>query len=572
MRPLLRLIRPYRGRWVIATTALLAGGGLNLALPQAVRIAIDDAVVAQDAGALNELLIWVLAAVGLLALFVFVRHYLMSWIGNRVVAELRDRTFRHLMNQPPGFFHEEKSGELVSRLTSDIGMLQFAVGSELSIALRSGMTSLGGIGILVWMNPFLSMIMLLIIPVLAIGAVQVRKVLLRRSRKVQDLIAEANAGLKEAIVGIETVQIFQAENRESARYRDRVMGAFQNILKIAIARGAFISGTQSAGYLALGLILYLGAQQVLEGDITYGELSAFVLYTVMVTGGLMSLAGVWTNLQRAVAASGRIFELLETTPTIRTPEAPTALESVQGILRFENVSFTYPARPEVPVLTDISLEISAGETVALVGESGAGKSTISALSQRFYDPDKGAVSLDGHDLRSLSLKTIRNAMATVEQEPVLFSGTIAENIRYGCPEADEKDIQKAAQQACIADFIEGLPNGYQSNVGERGVKLSGGQRQRIAIARALLADPKILILDEATSHLDTANEELVQQALNELMVGRTTLVIAHRLSTIRDAHRILVMQDGHIVEAGSHQELLNKNGAYTHLISAQNTH
>lgn len=569
MRPILRLIIPYRGRWLIATAALLVGGALNLALPQGVRYAIDEAIIGKNEEALTLVLSLSLLVISLLALLVFTRHYLMSWLGNRVVAELRDRTFGHLLEQPPGFFHEHKSGELVSRLTSDIGMLQAAVGSELSIALRSLMTVAGGIGILMWMNLFLSAIMLMIIPALAIGAVQVRKVIQRRSRKVQDLIAEANGGLKEAVVGIETVQIFQAEERERTRYRDRILSAFHNIMKIALARGAFIAGTQTLGYLALGLILFVGAKEVINGEMTGGELSAFLLYTVMVTGSLMGLAGVWTNLQRAVGASGRIFELLETTPTIRNAENPIHLDDVSGNLSFQNVSFTYPSRPDVHVLHDVSFSLSQGETVALVGLSGAGKSTIAALAQRFHDPDSGAILLDEQDLRTLSLESVRRTMSTVQQEPMLFSGTIAENIRYGTPDATDTDVLNAAKRAHIADFIESLPEGFQSAVGERGVKLSGGQRQRIAIARAILADPKVLILDEATSHLDASNEEKVQEALVNLLKNRTTLVIAHRLSTIRDADRILVIHEGRIAESGTHRELLQNDNIYAHLISAQ---
>ena len=569
LRPILRLIQPYKGRWFLATGALLAGGALNLALPQGVKYAIDDALVGGDSEALNHVLFACIGLIAILAVLVFIRHYLMSWLGNRVVAEVRDRTFKHLLRQPPGFFHEHQSGELVSRLTSDIGMLQFAVGSELSIALRSMLTVIGGIGILIWMNPFLSMIMLLMIPALAVGAVQVRKVIQRRARTIQDLIAEANAGLKEAVVGIETVQIFQAEPRESERYRDRIMRAFHSVLRIALARGLFMAGTQTLGYLALGLILYVGAQEVMDAEMTGGELSAFLLYTVMVTGSLMGLAGVWTNLQRAVGATGRIFDLLDTTPDIMTPENPTPLNHVRGELSFKGVSFAYPNRPDVHVLTDLNFTLQPGETVALVGSSGAGKSTIAALSQRFYDPVDGEITLDGIPLKNLALESIRNITATVHQDPVLFSGTIGENIAYGAPDSSMEDIQESAKLAHIDSFISGLPEGYDSQVGERGVKLSGGQRQRIAIARAMLANPKLLILDEATSHLDASNEEKVQAAMEKLMVGRTTLVIAHRLSTIRNADRILVIHEGGVAESGTHDELMEASGIYATLVAAQ---
>ena len=572
IRPLLRLIRPYTGRWLIATSALLVGGALNLVLPQGVRYAIDEAIVGRNQEALEDVLLLFIVCICALAVLVFIRHYLMSWLGNRVVAEVRDKTFRHLVRQSPGFFHQHQSGELVSRLTSDIGMLQFAVGSELSIALRSLLTVLGGIGILVWMNPQLSLIMLLMIPGLAVGAVQVKKIIWRKSRRIQDLIAQANAGLKEAVVGIETVQIFQAEERESSRYEDRVMEAFHSVLKIATARGAFFAGTQTLGYLAMGLILYLGVNLVLEEGMTGGELSAFLLYTVMVTGGLMSLAGVWTNLQRAIGASSRIFDLLDHTPDVQNIEGAKTLTHIEGAITFQNVSFNYPTRPEVPVLKKIDFELTPGETVAFVGHSGAGKSTIASLTQRFFDPNSGQILLDQHPLRELTLESVRGAIATVHQDPILFSGSIGENIAYGKPEASPEEIQVAARAAQIHDFIVELPQSYESEVGERGVKLSGGQRQRIAIARVLLANPRVLILDEATSHLDASNEEQVQKAMHNLMDGRTTLVIAHRLSTIRNADRIIVIDEGQIIETGTHEELLAMKGRYAELIATQGSH
>ncbi len=569
IRPILRLILPYKARWLLATSALLMGGALNLALPQGVRYAIDEAIIGENREALQWVLWGAIGVIILLALLVFLRHYLMSWLGNRVVAELRKQTFAHLMRHPPGFFHQHQSGALVSRLTSDIGMLQHAVGSEISIAMRSFLTVVGGIAILIWMNPLLSLLMLLMIPGLAIGAVQVRKVIQRRARHIQDLVAEANAGLKESVVGIETVQIFQMEERETSRYSSRIMNAFLSTLAIAKARGAFMAGTQSLGYLAMGLILYVGAGQVLDGSFTGGQLSAFLLYTVMVTGSLMGLAGVWTNLQRAVGASVRIFDILNEAPTIADPENPEVLLHPKGHITFENVHFAYPTRADVPVLRGVHFEIHPGETVALVGSSGAGKSTIAALLQRFYDPSEGRILLDGHALPSLALDSLRGEIAMVHQDPILFSGSLAENIAYGREDASLADIQNAARMAQLDEFIDSLPEQYESSVGERGVKLSGGQRQRIAIARALLANPQIVILDEATSHLDAANEEAVQHALDSVMATTTTLVIAHRLSTIRNADRILVLDAGRLVEEGNHETLLATGGIYAELIATQ---
>ena len=545
---------------------------MNLMLPQALRLAIDDAVTAGNSEKLGQILSVALGAFAILGALVFVRHYLMSWLGQRVVVDLRDRTFRHLLRHPPGFFHERSSGELISRLTSDISILQYAVGSELSIGLRSAMTACGGLIILLWTSPQLAVTIFFIIPPLSIGAVYIRRIIRRRSGAVQDLLADANAGLKESIVGIETVHLFGAEAREAARYRDRVTRAFESLVQIAIARGGFMGGAQFAGHVAIAAIVFLGGRQVIAGELTAGELAAFLLYTLMVTGSLMSLAGIWANIQRALGSSARIFELLEEEPGIESPPDALTLHEVAGEIEFDRVTFRYPARPTIAVLEDISFTIRPGETIALVGPSGAGKSTIAALLPRFHDPGEGVIRVDGHDLRTLDLDAYRTHLASVQQEPVLFSTSIGENIRYGNPEASDEEVRSAARSAHIAEFIEALPDAYASEVGERGVKLSGGQRQRIAIARATLADPRILILDEATSHLDTENEILVHQALETLMKDRTTLVIAHRLSTVQNADRILVLEEGRIVESGTHGSLMKEGNVYVRLTQGQQLH
>lgn len=563
------LLRDYRGRWLLATAALLAGSAVQLALPQALRLAVDDAVAVADRDALDALVLLALAAFTLLGGLTVLRHVLMSWLGHRVVADLRQRTFRHLLRQPPGYFHAHKSGELVSRLTSDIEMLQYAVGAEFSIALRAGLTVLGGLALLLMLDPLLTLVMLATGPPLSLGAVWVGRQIRHRSREVQDVIAAASSRLKEAVVGIETVQVFTAEPREADRYGAKVVRAFQIAVDVALARGVFMGLVQVLGYGAVSLIVWIGARRIMDGVMTAGELSAFLLYTLMVTAGLVTLAQMWSNLQRAIGATGRVFELLDEAPDIHDAPDAAPLVAPRGEIVFDRVSFAYPTRPDVQVLTDVTLNIASGEKIALVGRSGAGKSTIAALLHRFHDPTGGSVRVDGHDLRALRLEDLRGAIATVHQEPMLFSGTIADNIAYGAPGATRDGVAAAAGDAYIADFIEGLPDGYDTEVGERGVRLSGGQRQRIAIARATLADPRILVLDEATSHLDTANEALVHAALARLMEGRTTLIIAHRLSTVQDADRILVLDGGRVAEEGRHEALLDADGVYRELVHSQ---
>lgn len=571
MRRMASLLEPYVGRWLLATLALLGGSAVNLALPQAVRVAVDDAVTQKNAAALDGIMVWAFVGFAVLALLAMARNYLMTWLGARVVADLRAKTFEALLMHPPGFFQERKSGELVSRLTGDIQMLHHAVGSELSIAIRSVLTVTGGLVLLVWTNPMLTLVMIAVVPPLALAAVWVGKRIRKAAREVQDRVAEANSGLKEAVVGIETVQAFTAEPVESRRYSAKVFSAFRTQLKVALARAGFIGGATLAAYGSIAVILWMGGAMVIDGDLSGGDLASFLIYTILVTGGLTGLAEIWTNLQSALGATGRVFDLMDEVPTVRNDPDAIALpeDRIEGRVVFEGVRFHYPSRPEVEVLGGVSFTAHPGEVIALVGPSGAGKSTIAKLVHRFYDPDEGRVTLDGNDLRKVDLEDLRRAVGSVEQEPILFSGTIAENIAYADPDADLERIKRAAREAYIADFIEDLPDGYDTLVGERGVKLSGGQRQRLAIARALLKDPRILVLDEATSHLDTENEALVHKGLLRLMEGRTTLVIAHRLSTVKNADRILVLDSGAIVEQGSHAELSAHGDVYRRLTAAQ---
>ena len=569
VRRLLRLsevLVPHLGRLLLAVAALIVGSVIGLAYPQAVRYAIDQGV-REGAPAVLDAMV-----VGLLALFVvhagltWLRHYLMSWLGERAVAELRRRVFSRMLGLEPSWFHARSSGELVSRLAADVAIVESVVGAELSMALRNGLTVIGGVGLLFFESASLTLVMLSVVPPLAVSVVLIGRRIRERSRAVQDRLAEASARVQEAVSAIETVQSFGREDDEAARYGVGVEAAFEAARRLSIWRGAFMAAATFAGFAAIALIVWAGGRAVAAGEMSGGDLAAFMLYTTMVAIALGSLASLWSSLSRAAGATERLFEIADTVPAIKDPETPVELPSVRGEVRFEHVEHVYPTRPDVTVLRDVELVLSPGETVALVGRSGAGKSTLARLALRFFDPTGGHVALDGVDVRRLRLSALRSAIATVAQEPVLFSGTIAENIAYGRPDASRAAIEQAAKDAHLGELIASLPDGLETKVGERGVTLSGGQRQRVAIARAMLANPRVLILDEATSHLDAESESAVQAALTTLLEGRTALVIAHRLSTVRRADRIVVLDHGRIVEEGKHEALMQAGGLYRHLV------
>ena len=569
VRRLLRLsevLVPHLGRLLLAVAALVIGSIIGLAYPQAVRYAIDQGVREGATAVLDAMV------VGLLALFVvhagltWLRHYLMSWLGERAVAELRRRVFSRMLRLEPSWFHTRSSGELVSRLAADVAIVESVVGAELSMALRNALTVVGGVGLLFFENARLTLVMLTVVPPLAVSVVLIGRRIRERSRAVQDRLAEASARVQEAVSAIETVQSFGREGDEAARYGVGVEAAFEAARRLSIWRGAFMAAATFAGFAAIALIVWAGGRAVAAGEMSGGDLAAFMLYTTMVAIALGSLASLWSSLSRAAGATERLFEIADTVPTIKDPKQPVELPSVRGEVRFEHVEHVYPTRPDATVLRDVDLVLSPGETVALVGRSGAGKSTLARLALRFFDPTGGRVALDGVDLRRLRLSALRAAIATVAQEPVLFSGTIAENIAYGRPDASRAEIEQAAKDAHLGELIASLPEGLETPVGERGVTLSGGQRQRVAIARAMLANPRVLILDEATSHLDAESESAVQAALTTLLEGRTALVIAHRLSTVRRADRIVVLDRGRIVEEGTHEALMQAGGLYRHLV------
>jgi ABC-type multidrug transport system fused ATPase/permease subunit len=448
-------------------------------------------------------------------------------------------------------------------------VIENVVGSDLSIALRNGVQLIGGMILLVIENAYLTGLMLLVVPPLTVGVVAFGRVIRKMSRAVQDRLAETSAQIQESLGGIQTVQAFVREEREAQVYGGGVEAAFLQALALARWRAWFFSVTSVAGYAAVVFIIWMGGREVIAGNLSPGDLAAFMLYTLIVATALANVASLWGSLQRASGATERLFAIIDTVPDIRDPDEPLPMPEGAGAVEFDEVCFTYPSRPDQPVLDRVSFSVAPGEAVAIVGPSGAGKTTLTALLFRFFDVDSGRVAIDGADVRDVRLEDLRRSMAIVSQEPILFSGSIRENIAYGRPEATADEIESAARSANAHDFVESFPDGYETPCGERGVKLSGGQKQRIAIARAILADPRLLILDEATSNLDSESEAAVQAALAELMHQRTTLVIAHRLSTVRDADRIVVLDHGKLVEQGDHEALLAAAGLYARLVERQ---
>lgn len=569
---LLPMLRPHRARFITATIVLLVGSGLNLVYPQAARAAIDAGFHSATTDTLDRLVAGVIVVFFVSALLTWWRHYLMSWLGERVVADLRAKVYARLVEQPQSFFHERPSGELTGRLAADTATIQGIVGSELSMAMRELVMLIGGLAMLLLQSWQLTLLMLCIVPpVLVVGFVFGKRIR-SMSSTVQDRLADASAQVQETVSAISTVQAFRREPREAASYADKVSAFFDAAVMLASWRGLFIATMSFAGWLATAAMLWLGGRQIIAGTLTAGDLTAFLLYTTMVAFALGGLANLWGSLQAGAGATLRLFQILDRVPEIRDPTAPSTLPTTGpevGAIALEAVSFAYPGRPDVPVLNDVTIRIRPGETVALVGRSGAGKSTIASLVYRFFDPSSGVITIDGVDVKTLRLHDLRARLAIVAQEPTLFSGSIRDNIAYARPDASDDDVVRAAKLAHAHDFTAAFPEGYRTVIGERGVKLSGGQRQRLAIARALLADPGILILDEATSSLDGESEHLVHDALQTLMRGRTTLVIAHRLSTVKDATRIVVLDYGRVADVGTHTDLVAREGLYRNLVEHQ---
>ncbi|MHB8879718.1 MAG: ABC transporter ATP-binding protein [Myxococcaceae bacterium] len=565
---LLRLARPEWRRLLAGTVFLIIGSSTSLLYPQAMRYIIDVALVQGrpelvDRAALALAVIFLVqgAAIGL-------RYVMFSVAGEKVVATLREDLYRSILRQEVAFFDERRTGELTNRLGSDTTVLQSAVSANISMALRNGVGVLGGLGFLLYTSPTLTLLMLLVVPPVALGAVAYGRRVRKLSRDVQDALAGANEVAEESISGIRTVRSFTAEESEGLRYGKEVNHSFELGRSRAITAGTFMGAASFAAFMAAAVVLWYGGRLVISGGLSVGGLTSFLIYTLVVAFSLGALSDLWADLMKASGAAERVFELLDREPSIPSSGGLT-LPRVDGKLELQAVAFSYPTRRDAPVLRGVDLSLRAGEIVALVGPSGAGKSTIASLLARLYDPDSGRILLDGHDLRELDPRWLRQQVGTVAQEPILFSTSISENIGYGRPGASEAEIESASRTANADEFVRRFPGGYGTLVGERGVQLSGGQKQRVAIARAVLKDPRILVLDEATSALDAESEHLVKEALDRLMRGRTTLIIAHRLSTVIDADRVLVLDGGQVVQSGNHRALMGEEGLYKRLIERQ---
>ncbi|RLQ88697.1 ABC transporter transmembrane domain-containing protein [Notoacmeibacter ruber] len=573
LAPLLALwpyVKRYPGKVAGAFFFLFLAAATTLALPVAVRRMIDNGFNEASSGLIGAYFGMLIVMAGLLAVASSGRYYFVITLGERVVADLREAVFSHVTRLSPAFFDMNQSGEIVSRLTADTTQIKSAVGATTSVALRNGLLVIGAIAMMVFTSPKLSAMVLAAIPVIVLTLVGFGRSVRRRSRAAQDTLADASAFAAEQIGAIRTLQAYNGEPAVRRYFGGAVESAFQAARSSIKARALLTFVAIFVIFTSIVAVLWFGARDVINGEMSPGTLSQFLLYSVFAAGALGSLSEVWGELSQAAGAAERLIELLDEKPGIAAPGEPARLpSSIRGRIGFNDVSFSYPSRPDLPALHGLTFTVEPGETVAIVGPSGAGKSTILGLLLRYYDPQSGQVTLDGVPVETLDPTDLRNALAVVQQDPTIFATTVAENIRFGRPQADDQAVAEAATAANAQGFIEAMPEGFQTKLGERGITLSGGQRQRLAIARAILRDAPVLLLDEATSALDAESENAVQSALEMLLKGRTTIVIAHRLATILKADRILVMDEGRVVEQGTHSALVAKGGLYSRLAALQ---
>ena len=565
-----RFLRPYRREIALAGIGLVVAATAVLAIGQGLRFVVDRGFAAADTRELDRLLALTLVVIVVMAAATYMRFYHVSWLGERVTADLRRTVYDHLVDLPPAFFEAARTGEVISRLINDTTMLETVIGSSASVAIRNSLLMAGGVVMLTLTSPKLTLLVLAGVPLVVFPIILFGRRVRKLSRATQDRVGDVGAFLDESLHEIRTMQAYGHEPDDRRHFAARVEDAFATGVRRIRERALLVAAVIVLVFGAVGIILWIGGHDVVAGRLSAGQLSAFVFYAVVVAGAVGSLSEVVGDLQRAAGATERLFELMAVEPAIAAPLRPVAMPANgAGRIAFDEVTFRYPSRPDVPALERFTLDVRASEKVALVGPSGAGKSTAFQLLLRFYDPEAGHVRIDGVDLQCADPREVRRRVALVPQDPVIFAGSVLENVRYGRPDATEAEVRAACEAAYAMEFIDALPQGLSSPLGERGVRLSGGQRQRLAIARAILADRPILLLDEATSALDAESERIVQQALTHLMAGRTVLMIAHRLATVRHADRIVVMDRGRIVAIGTHDALVRENPLYARLAALQ---